>query len=43
MDIAIVGTGAIGGILAVRLAQSGNNVTVIDRVTHLAAIRANGL
>ena len=43
MDIAIVGAGAIGGILAVRLAQSGNNVTVIDRGAHLAAIRANGL
>src|SRR6187401_400205 len=43
MNIAIVGAGAIGGILAVRLAQSGNSVTAIDRGAHLAAIRANGL
>ena len=31
MKIAIVGAGAIGGILAVRLARSGQDVTVIDR------------
>ena len=43
MRIAIVGAGAIGGILAVRLAQSGQDVTVIDRGAHLAAIKAHGL
>ena len=43
MKIAIVGAGAIGGILAVRLAQSGQDVTVIDRGAHLAAIKAHGL
>ena len=43
MKIAIVGAGAIGGILAVRLARSGQDVTVIDRDAHLAAIKAHGL
>lgn len=43
MKIAVVGAGAIGGILAVRLAQSGQDVTVLDRGAHLAAIQANGL
>ena len=43
MNVAIVGAGAIGGILAVRLALAGNAVTAIDRGAHLAAIRANGL
>ena len=47
MKIAIVGAGAIGGMLAVRLARSGksldNTVTVIDRGAHLAAIKAHGL
>ena len=43
MKIAIVGAGAIGGILAVRLANSGQDVTVMDRGAHLAAIQAQGL
>ena len=43
MKIAVVGAGAIGGLLAVRLANSGLDVTVIDRGEHLAAINANGL
>lgn len=43
MKICIVGAGAIGGYLAVRLARAGNEVTVIARGPHLAAIRANGL
>jgi 2-dehydropantoate 2-reductase len=43
MKIAIVGAGAIGGLLAVRLALSGQDVTVIDRGAHLAAIRERGL
>ena len=43
MRIAIVGACAIGGILAVRLAQSGQDVTVIDRGAHLAAMKAHGL
>ncbi len=43
MKIAVVGAGAIGGLLAVRLANSGQDVTVIARGAHLAAIRASGL
>jgi len=43
MKICIVGAGAIGGLLGVKLAQAGNEVTLIARGPHLAAIRANGL
>jgi 2-dehydropantoate 2-reductase len=41
--ICIYGVGAIGGFLAVRLAQSGQVVTGIARGEQLAAIRARGL
>jgi 2-dehydropantoate 2-reductase len=43
MKIAVIGAGAIGGILAVRLALSGQTVTVVEKGPHLDAIRANGL
>lgn len=43
MKIAIIGAGAIGGMLAVRLALSGHAVTVVDQGAHLEAIRSNGL
>jgi 2-dehydropantoate 2-reductase len=43
MKIAVIGAGAIGGILAVRLAMSGQTVTVIEQGAHLDAIRSNGL
>ncbi|HEV7804154.1 MAG TPA: 2-dehydropantoate 2-reductase [Burkholderiales bacterium] len=43
MKICVVGAGAIGGYLAVMLARSGNEVTVIARGVHLAAIRERGL
>ena len=43
MKICVVGAGAIGGYLAVRLAGVGHDVSVIARGPHLAAIRANGL
>jgi 2-dehydropantoate 2-reductase len=43
MRIAVIGAGAIGGMLAVRLALSGQTVTVVDQGAHLDAIRANGL
>ncbi|QJR16854.1 2-dehydropantoate 2-reductase [Usitatibacter palustris] len=43
MRIGIVGAGAIGGLLAAKLALAGEEVTVIDRGAHLAAIRAHGL
>ena len=40
MKICIIGAGAIGGMLAVRLADSGAKVSVVARGTQLAAIRA---
>ena len=43
MRICIVGAGAIGGFLGARLALSGQDVTLIARGAHLAAIRRNGL
>ncbi|MDP2621949.1 MAG: 2-dehydropantoate 2-reductase [Hyphomicrobiales bacterium] len=43
MKICIVGAGAIGGMMAVKLANAGNDVTVIDQGAHLAAIQENGL
>ncbi|MDO9316395.1 MAG: 2-dehydropantoate 2-reductase [Burkholderiaceae bacterium] len=42
MKIAVVGAGAIGGYLGVRLALSGQQVTFIARNQNLAAIRARG-
>lgn len=43
MRVCVVGAGAIGGMIAARLALSGEAVSVIDRGSHLAAIRSNGL
>ena len=43
MRVSVVGAGAIGGLLAARLALAGNRVTVIDQGAHLAAIRKTGL
>lgn len=43
MRICVFGAGAIGGYLAVRLARSGQEVSVVARGPHLAAIRADGL
>ena len=44
MKICIIGGGgAIGGLLAVRLARSGNEVTVVARGATLEAIRKDGL
>ena len=43
MKICVVGAGAIGGLLAVRLAHAGHEVSAIARGPHLVAIRANGL
>jgi 2-dehydropantoate 2-reductase len=43
MKIGIFGAGAIGGLLAARLAQAGTEVTVIARGPHLAAMQENGL
>jgi 2-dehydropantoate 2-reductase len=41
--ICVVGAGSIGGLLAVKLAELGEDVTVIARGAHLAAIRDRGL
>jgi len=43
MRICVVGAGAIGGLLAAKLAQAGETVSVIARGPHLQAIRAGGL
>lgn len=43
MRICVVGAGAIGGLLAVKMALAGNDVTVVDQGVHLEAIKANGL
>jgi 2-dehydropantoate 2-reductase len=41
--VCIVGAGAIGGLLAARLALAGHEISVLARGENLAAIRANGL
>lgn len=43
MRICVVGAGAIGGLLAVRLSTAGHDVSVVARGDHLAAIRRSGL
>jgi 2-dehydropantoate 2-reductase len=43
MKICIYGAGAIGAYLGARLAQAGNEVSLIARGPHLVAMRENGL
>ena len=43
MKIAIIGAGAVGGYVGVRLALAGDEVTFVARGANLAAIRANGI
>jgi 2-dehydropantoate 2-reductase len=43
MKFCVFGAGAIGGYLAVELALSGQEVCVVARGAHLAAIQRNGL
>ncbi|MFZ6712737.1 2-dehydropantoate 2-reductase [Undibacterium sp. TC9W] len=43
MKIAVVGAGAIGGFLAVKLAQAGHEVSVVIRGVNLQAVRENGM
>ena len=43
MRICVVGAGAIGGFMAVRLEQAGHTVSVVARGPHLAAIKEYGL
>ena len=42
MKIAVIGAGAIGGLVGAKLALGGNDVTFIVRGANLAAIRDNG-
>src|SRR5258706_12398009 len=43
MKICIYGAGAVGGLIAGRLAQAGHEVSVVARGAHLTAIQKNGL
>ena len=43
MDICVVGAGSIGGLIAAKLAEAGENVSVVARGPHLRAIRERGL
>ena len=43
MKICVVGAGAIGGYLAVKLAQMGHEVSVVIRGANLKAVRENGM
>ena len=43
MKIAIFGAGAIGGYIGAKLARAGDDVTLIARGAHLAAMQTNGL
>jgi 2-dehydropantoate 2-reductase len=43
MKLCIFGAGAMGGLLAVRLARAGHDVSVVARGAHLEAIRRDGL
>ena len=43
MKVCIVGAGAIGGYMAVRIANARHDVSVIARGPHLAAIKSRGM
>jgi 2-dehydropantoate 2-reductase len=43
VTVAIVGAGAIGGLLGAHLVRAGEEVVLIARGQHLAAMQANGL
>ena len=43
MKICIVGAGAIGGLLGVKLALAGHDMTLVARGAHLEAIKTRGL
>ena len=43
MKICVVGAGAIGGMLAVKLAAQGQQVSVVIRGANLKAVRAHGM
>ena len=43
MKVAIIGAGAIGGLVGAKLALAGEDVTFIVRGANLAAIRERGI
>ncbi|MDG4833312.1 2-dehydropantoate 2-reductase N-terminal domain-containing protein [Solwaraspora sp. WMMD1047] len=43
MRYVIIGAGAVGGTIGVRLSQAGHDVTLVARGAHLAAIQERGL
>jgi 2-dehydropantoate 2-reductase len=43
LKVCVVGAGAIGGFLGVRLAEAGADVSLVARGAHLAAMRAHGV
>ena len=43
MKIAVVGLGAVGGLMALRLAQAGHEVSALARGATLAAVREHGI
>ena len=43
MKIAVVGLGAVGGLIAARLARAGHDVSALARGETLARVRADGL
>ena len=43
MKVCVVGAGAIGGYMAVHIANAGHEVSVIARGPHLSAIKDKGL
>ncbi len=43
LKVCIYGAGAVGGLVAARLARAGHDVSVVARRAHLTAIRADGL
>ena len=43
MRYIIIGAGAVGGVIGARLIQGGNDVVLVARGAHLAALRDNGL
>ena len=43
MRYVVVGAGAVGGTIGVRLAEAGRDVVLVARGRHLDAIREHGL
>ncbi len=43
MRFAVVGAGAVGGVIGGRLFESGHDVVLVARGRHLEAIRSDGL